>query len=94
MKNFHAFSVPALETELVAEVAAWSAMAQAELAVLERYRELLKNLLAGLPRSHATCRMAAAQCRSYRRGYKASNGIIDNLEYQLAILRDDELLPF
>ncbi|MCX4103681.1 hypothetical protein OR620_07790 [Aeromonas hydrophila] len=82
------------EAELVAELAAWSALAQTELVELGRTRELLKKAITLLSRRCEISRSAASSCRSFRRMHKLSVGIIARLEYQLASLRCDEPLPF
>jgi hypothetical protein len=82
------------EAELVAEIAAWSALAQTELAELGRTRELLKKTIALLSRRCDISRSAASSCRAFRRMHRLSVGVIDRLEYQLANLRCDEPLPF
>lgn len=82
------------EAELIAEIAAWSALAQTELAELGRTRELLKKAIALLSRRCDISRSAASSCRAFRRMHRLSVGVIARLEYQLANLRCDEPLPF
>ncbi|WP_421179305.1 hypothetical protein [Aeromonas enteropelogenes] len=82
------------EAELVAELAAWSAIAQAESIQLELSRETLKKVIALLPRRHPTSRATAEWCRTNRNTHKLAVGCVARLEYQLANLRCDEPLPF
>ncbi|HDO1322731.1 TPA: hypothetical protein P2R03_004292 [Aeromonas veronii] len=82
------------EAQLVAEIAAWSAMAEVEQLMLDKHRELLKWMLATLPRRATPCRMAARRCRWMRSQIICSQGIIKGNEWQLANLRCEELLPF
>lgn len=92
MKNYPDFAER--EAQLVAETAAWSSMAEVERLMLHKNRELLKRLLATLPRRAITCRMAARRCRHLRRQIICSQGLIKGIEWQLANLRCDEPLPF
>jgi len=82
------------EAQLIAEIAAWSAIAEVELAELGPRRALLKKMLAMQPRRSATCRLAAGRCRHSRRSYTATRDIITSLEHQLANLRWRESFPF
>ncbi|HEH9403937.1 TPA: hypothetical protein SIA26_001398 [Aeromonas bestiarum] len=82
------------EAGLVAEIAAWSAMAEVELFTIDKNRELLKRLLALLPRRADPCRFAAANCRSCRNVRRSTLVLVANLEYQLTNLRCDKPLPF
>ncbi|MFM5236472.1 hypothetical protein ACEUAP_03525 [Aeromonas veronii] len=82
------------EAQLVAEIAAWSAMVEVERLMLDKHRELLKRLLATLPRRATPCRMAARRCRWLRGQIISSLGLIKGKEWQLANLRCEEPLPF
>ena len=92
MKNYPDFAER--EAQLVAEIAAWSAMAEVERLMLDKYRELLKRLLATLPRRAAACRMAARSCRWLRCRIISRLVLIKSKEWQLANLRCEEPLPF
>ncbi|WP_429076401.1 hypothetical protein [Aeromonas hydrophila] len=83
-----------LEAQLVAEIAAWSAMAEVERLMLDKHRELLKRLLATLPRRAPPCRMAAGRCRWLRCQIISSLALIKGREWHLANLRCEEPLPF
>ncbi len=82
------------EAQLIAEIAAWSAIAEVELAELGPSRALLKKVLAMQPRRSATCSLAARRCRHSRRSYALTRNVIASLELQLAYLRGNEHLPF
>ncbi len=82
------------EAQLIAEIAAWSAIAEVELAELDPRRALLKKLLAIQPRRSATCSLVARHCRHSRRSYTVTQSVIASLELQLAWLRGNEHLPF
>lgn len=82
------------ESRIVAEIAAWSAMAEVELITLGKNRDLLKRMLSILPRWAAPCRFVADRCRSLRRQRRATLLLVDSLELRLANLRCYEPLPF
>ena len=82
------------EAQLVAEITAWSAMAEVERLMLDKHRELLKRMLATLPRRATPCRIAARRCRWMRSQIICSQGIIKGKEWRLANLRCTEPLPF
>lgn len=82
------------EAQLIAEIAAWSAIAEVELAELDPRRALLKKLLAIQPRRSATCSLVARHCRHSRRSYTVTQSVIASLELRLVCLRGNEHLPF
>ncbi|HDN9511151.1 hypothetical protein [Aeromonas salmonicida] len=92
MKNYPNFDE--YEAQLVAEIAAWSAMAEVEQLMLDKHRELLKRMLGTLPRRARPCRMAAMRCRWMRRQVISSHQIIKGKEWRLTNLRCEEILPF
>ncbi|MGY4028485.1 hypothetical protein ACW5WQ_21535, partial [Aeromonas rivuli] len=84
----------ALETDLVAELAAWHATAQIDLAALKQCRKQLRTALAGFHRRSYACCLLGQKCRIYRHFYNVSTWNIHRTEHQLANLRCDEPLPF
>ena len=92
MKNYPDFAER--EAQLVAEIVAWSAMAEVERLTLDKHRELLKRTLATLPRRATLCRIAARRCRWMRSQIICSQGIIKSKNLQLANLRCEDPLPF
>ncbi|QTL95553.1 hypothetical protein [Aeromonas jandaei] len=82
------------EAQLVAEIAAWYAMAEVERITLDKHRGLLKRMLATLPRRASPCRLAAKRCRSLRIEIRRSLQLVASIELHLAYLRCDEPLPF
>lgn len=92
MKNIH--DVAKHEQRLVTEITAWCAIAEVALLTLGKNRDLLKQLLATLPRWAAPCRFAARRNRSLRRQRCDILEHVDSLKLLLANLRCYEPLPF
>ncbi|QWL61214.1 hypothetical protein HQ399_02670 [Aeromonas jandaei] len=82
------------EAQLVAEIAAWNATAQIDLAALNQCRKQLRAALAsGHSRDYA-CILLRQRCSIYRHLYSVSVFNVRRPELELANLRCEEPLPF
>ncbi|AMQ43666.1 hypothetical protein AMS64_22065 [Aeromonas veronii] len=82
------------EAQLVAEIAAWNATAQIDLAALNQCRQQLRAALASCHRRDYACVLLRQRCSLYRHLYRVSVSNVRRPEFQLANLRCEEPLPF
>lgn len=82
------------EARLVAEIAAWNATAQIDLAALNQCRQQLRAALASGNRRDYACILLRQRCSIYRHLYSVSVFNVRRPELELANLRCEEPLPF
>lgn len=93
MKNYPDFAER--EAQLVADIAAWEAIAGMEARAFLRCRQRIRQALAaGLSRRHPACYLLFWRMRSHLRLNSEAIRRLSSLNYQLANLRCDEPLPF
>lgn len=82
------------EAQLVAEIAAWNATAQIDLAALNQCRQQLRTALASGHRRDYACILLRQRCSFYRHLYSVSVFNVRRPELELANLRCEAPLPF